>query len=661
MAIAVNTIEVVCAPIITTFAGDTTLAASALQTATGTIYLPENITRTFTSVRLVAFTRTSGASGTPTITGARMGIKLGAAARVDTDRVTNFFATVSRNNILTIDLDCTSYFTANFGAGTSQTYEVAAAFSTNTALSLGCLSWKLIITYTFETTGQATRIKTVRLPMQSDTATMALTHSEVGTTGTTAAPANQWPVLDTELPEASKVYRQIVLETRFNDGDISSTATITPYCQIDATAEVARAPINNTLFKPKEILDHQDFTGVHATNAAHAVKWRADIAGLLIWMAPTLIVTYEYNEAATTSVMCEMLVQFTAPNADHVPLQIAGTSPVSAVVGDANRWVADVWIPEASPTIKASAAVLDVIGTSIQQSIQLRAGSQSLRAYMQGISGSGVAGNQPLHHRVDHSSGWTLTRGRNQLVLDVVATTAGVSPRYTAVGYLVLNYVATKPSDSALATRAINSFAVSMSTGLASQTVTAAVMPSLATYSLTGVMLEDIGHNSAAAAVMSLEQLAGEMTGAGFLSTQYMNASLGHANSIRWFIGATRNFRRHDYDTDPDRLSPTMARRQNHYNTGGSAYHNSWSWWVTLHQQRFTVSGTITVNGTAVAAGKAVQIWAYTSAGVAELVTSVTTTSGGVFTAQVADKTRSYFATYNNDGNVGRSALGTPT
>jgi hypothetical protein len=75
----------------------------------------------------------------------------------------------------------------------------------------------------------------------------------------------------------------------------------------------------------------------------------------------------------------------------------------------------------------------------------------------------------------------------------------------------------------------------------------------------------------------------------------------------------------------------------------------------------YTVAGTITINGAAAANGKNVQIFAIDSDGISELVTTVTTGGGtGAFSASVPDNTRSYFASYNNDGNYGRSALGTP-
>lgn len=651
MAIAVNTIEVVIPPRITSYNSGTTLAAADQITATGTIYIPETISRTFVSVRLLAWTRTAWVSGTPTITGTRMGIKLGAAARVDTDRTpaTAYVGTSSRNNVLVEDLDVTSYFNTNFGAGTSQTYEVVFALQQIFVDIIGALSWKFVITYTYETSGQAARIKTVRIPVQSDPATLGTTQTEVGTSSTTAAPANQIPALDTFLPEASKTYRQIAVETLFCDGDVTSTATQTPYIQIDTSAEVARAPIGNTLFKPKVILDHYDLTGAITTNAAHALKYRGDVTGLLIWMCPTILVTYEYNEATTARVMCEAMIPFTSPNAD-IQQQMSTGMAGSAVIADATKWVAEIDIPEANPTIAQSAAHLDVISVSAAANIQLRAGSQSLRVYTTGISGSAVVGSQPLHHRVDHSSGFTVARGRNTLVLDVVYSTAGITTRFTTQGYLLLNYTADKPSDSALATRVVNQWAASHGAAAGQQTATTGIMPSLSTYSLQGAMVEVYDHVAGSNSIFALEQLSGEMTGSGFVYLQLFSASIAQASTQRWFVGATRNFRRHDYATSL--LVPTAARRQIDYSYGGSTVHRAWSWWTTLHQQRFAVAGTITVNGSAVANGTVVKIIDATSGG---LLRSTTTTSGS-FSTNVA-LTDTVVAVV--DG-VGASAAGTP-
>ncbi len=76
----------------------------------------------------------------------------------------------------------------------------------------------------------------------------------------------------------------------------------------------------------------------------------------------------------------------------------------------------------------------------------------------------------------------------------------------------------------------------------------------------------------------------------------------------------------------------------------------------------YTVSGTITIDGVAAANGKTVRIFAFDSDNVSELVATTTISGGaGGFSASVPDNTRSYLATYHNDGKVGATQLGTPS
>lgn len=75
----------------------------------------------------------------------------------------------------------------------------------------------------------------------------------------------------------------------------------------------------------------------------------------------------------------------------------------------------------------------------------------------------------------------------------------------------------------------------------------------------------------------------------------------------------------------------------------------------------YTVAEIVIIRGAPAPNGKTVEIWAVDADGDSELVTTATTGGGtGAFSAAVPDNTRSYFASYNNDGIYGRSALGTP-
>lgn len=81
--------------------------------------------------------------------------------------------------------------------------------------------------------------------------------------------------------------------------------------------------------------------------------------------------------------------------------------------------------------------------------------------------------------------------------------------------------------------------------------------------------------------------------------------------------------------------------------------------WQPTGSASFTVAGTVEINNANVADGKTVKIYAVDSDDDTELVTT-TTTSGGAFSVDVWENTRSYFASYENDGKFGRSASGTP-
>ena len=120
--------------------------------------------------------------------------------------------------------------------------------------------------------------------------------------------------------------------------------------------------------------------------------------------------------------------------------------------------------------------------------------------------------------------------------------------------------------------------------------------------------------------------------------------------------GISELFNRTRYDAG--KFDIETNRRQLMYNVN-SAVNYAWFTRVSFTGTAFTASGTVVINGVLAPAGKSVQVWAYDASG-EELVATTTTDGSGFFTAKVPDNTRSYFASYDNDGNRGRSALATP-
>jgi hypothetical protein len=649
-----KTIEYALPTRITQLATGTTLAASArYDTAATTIYIPETTSRAFLSVRLVA-TYHSEYAATNTVVGWRMGSKLGAAATTDVDRATiTAFNTASKNVYDVVDLDVTANFNTNFGTGTSQTFVGSIAVATTTAAFINNITLKLVITYEFDSTAHTTRIKTIRIPIQSQAANLTTVHQEIGTDAAgVPAPANQIPALDTFLPEASKTYRQIFLELSANTNSNINTS-FTPFVQIDSAAEVARATLNEVTNTLKPWRDHYDLTGAITTNAAHALKMRVDLTGRLNMAGAVLVVTYEYNESTTTSIMCEAIVPLTGSNDDGQGM-FGNESFSTNVAADANVMVAVLDIQEASPVIAQSGLVLIDARNSVSTNMIVSAGSQAYRTWAPAAS----AGEIPYIHRCDHSSGWTVARGVNRLRVRWYSSAA--ASRNHLVGYAIINYTATKPSDSDTANHPVNYFGAAFGV-TAAQLVDAAVgsgrVPVLGVpYRLSGAFLDGyIRSTTTVNGQYFLEQRAGELEATGFIvGAQQPTFALTH--TYRQLSAFTRAFNESSLRTG--KLNIETDRRIARYSLTVS-HLSSWSWWITYHQIAFTVAGTITIAGVAAPAGRSVQIWAYDSAG-AELVATATTTSGGAFSAGVLDNTRSYFASYNNDGNVGRSALGTP-
>src|ERR1044071_749018 len=131
-----KTIEYAFAPRLTPLATGTALAAAARHdTPALTLFIPELVSRSFLSVRLVATYRTEYAA-TNGIIGWRMGIKLGTAATSDIDRTFTATNTANKNVFDVVDLDVTGYFNTNVGSTGSQSCVASLAVATSTATNI---------------------------------------------------------------------------------------------------------------------------------------------------------------------------------------------------------------------------------------------------------------------------------------------------------------------------------------------------------------------------------------------------------------------------------------------------------------------------------------------------------------------------------------------
>lgn len=144
-----------------------------------TLSIPETQSRTFRSVYVEIHCRGTETSGT-SLTSWLIGIKLGATAFSDTTVAQTLTHSGDQQSHRFLSGDLSSYFNSNFGSGTTQTCEVGVAFG---GLGVINVTAKLYIQYEYDETHASadTRVKTVRIPIESGTTTLTNSLAEVGT------------------------------------------------------------------------------------------------------------------------------------------------------------------------------------------------------------------------------------------------------------------------------------------------------------------------------------------------------------------------------------------------------------------------------------------------------------------------------------------------
>lgn len=387
-----------------------------------TVYIPETSSRTFRSVLVEVGVRGNETFAT-SLTSWLIGIKLGAVAFSDvTTTVTLTNSGDQQSHVFTRDV--TSYFTTNFGAGASQTAQVG--------LTIGGLATvpayaKLIITYEYDDSSATTRVKTVRIPLESNTAQLTATLASIG--------SNQIPALDTFLPEASKTYRSVWFESYYNDGG-NATTVFSLALALDAEAEVTRGSLQQALSTAvfgKDIWIRNDMT----TNATHDFKARSNaVASRFSLLSVVLHVTYEYNHSTSTSIINSLVLPF-ADDCGFV-----GTTTYKS------RFRRMVRVQEPGAITMVQSGCLCFLNHSGTVTLSLQAGAQSSRTYNL-TAGSSQSGPYTVCHRIDSGSGggaWgTLSRGRNNIDFDRWSSAVASGSNFGAV--LFLNYTSSKHTD----------------------------------------------------------------------------------------------------------------------------------------------------------------------------------------------------------------------
>jgi len=654
VALKVKTIRVPLATSLADLATNTTLGtATRFDFAAVTVEMPET-TRTirYASVEVDARDHFTVATD---FDGIRVGIKINAVAFSDTD-TTIAPANTGDHTRLRFIQDVTSYFVTNDPGTATFTIQVGVAFQTSAASNVDGITACVDITYEYDDAA-STHVKTVAIPLQSHHTTVGTTYVEVGTTaGTSNAPANQIPQLTGGggiLPESSVVIVDAWLE--IHGVEIGTTDDVMTV-RVDGATDNARYTCGQALASSVRYFDRISLTALGlSTNAAHAFEVKSNNAASFECVGAILYVTYKFDPASTTH-----LVSLQMPMDDgRSNMAIAATDSTST---DAERFqlVLDVQEPT---TITMKQTGIMMVGLLNNITRNILASGQTARGYA--IVSSATRDNGPnLIHRCDHSSStWTLARGLNRLTLDAYSNNEGIASIAGTVAFV--NYHCSKAATGCGSHARTTLWPLIPYANVAAsvRTPVSPAAPNLpeTLWRLLGAVVDaNIWIGTVIQAWVMAERGSGEGAGAGWHKASLAAAALAlELGNKRNFATVTDWFRPSSYSTDAERMALETARSW--MLTSPSIIDGSAELRVTHHSIAFAVAGAVTVGGSPVANGKTVKIFALNADGTGELVASPTTTGGtGAFTANVPDSTRTYWASYVDGTDLGRSADGTP-
>lgn len=569
------------------FPMDTATLATATRRdqAAITIYIPENASRTFRSARIRVSYRDTATAAT-SLTSPLIGVKLGAAAFSDAT-LGNPTANSGESCQYVFERDVTSYFNTNFGSGTSQTCQVGTRHAGPSVTNI-CI--KLILTYEWDDASQTTRVKTVRIPIESGTGALTATLANIGT--------NQVPALDTFLPESSKVYRQIWLEAHYNEYTAGAANDAALGVSIGGAAEQLTAVHESSLASSCAgiAIFNQGAAPSWSTASAQNLQARSTnitTASTFNHVAWVLHVTYEYDHSASSTILNSILI----------PLGTIDL-PGATAATDAAQIEKELYIEEPGTiTLVQSGALVQYVQTAAVGP-NIAFGGQTARAYTD--TAQAFCGETFLTQRVDSGSaqgaGIALARGKNKWRWAVHIGTAGFTPG-SFDGWLILNYTSGKAS----AGDAVHNHSVhfSMQDSRASGTISTITaeqfifIPESKWWRTSlGFYSNNVGGTASPQYwFLGAEVLSGEGDRQDF--REIGKGWFTHDGEMGWYPisvdsmdEAAGEFQRFDADPDATRLALEGSRRWKI--AVGQASSRPLACWLTYHGIQFEAAGTVT-------------------------------------------------------------------
>ena len=603
--------------------------ATARDFTSITLYIPE-ASPTFRSV-ILECTAADNVTTAASTTAVLMGISLGAVGRNDAT-VTQTIANSGENYSVIFTRDVTSYFTTNW-TGTSM---ACGARLTVTGPSTNNATAKLIITYEYEDSTATTRIKTVKIPVEGNTGNLTTTLTNLG------GVANQFPALDTFLPESSKVYRNIFFETYGHTNATSDVNGVILSLRLDDTNTLNSAIYEDALITDRWIKRIDNLTGI-ATDNAHNVQAAVDNTGSNFpCLSGVIVVTYEYDHSASTTIM----------NSIQLPIIDEAGFAGGSTSANQSRFQRNIYIQEPGTITMQQSAVMMTYSDTGGVGVILNTGSQAARTYTQPASVR--SGCMTIMRRIDSGSsggvaGMTLARGSNTITVDYYsnsAVTGSLGTNFSAL--LFLNYTSSKAAQGDGAHNHTTQWiSRPHATGNAVNklTYTPSTTPIIpeSMYWLTNsgfeIYLQTSGTGSSNLGLAYLAQVnSNEGQGAGWLdiySSFYLSDAEVGPNVV--YCRSRSLFKRWPNDTDTERLNIETSRSFRFDSTVANATFWQSKQYITYHSITQPISGTISGS-----AGGTIEIIAYNT-NTGQEVGYTTRIGNGTYTIDWIDDTEAIY------------------
>jgi hypothetical protein len=596
-----------------------------------TVYLPEatkTIRKAWVEISMNDIITNTGG----TVTTKTVNLRLGAASYTSTTNG-NTLSNTGENMSLFIERDFTSHFTTNW-TGTSMTCDVQLQINQSTGTTTGQVNVCCILNITYEYDDTATtQLKTVWIPLNAPRTTLPTTKTSHDTI----------PALDTYLPEASKTYRNIFIVTQANATQANNTDYTVTYelsslgTQVTGNYEAALSTDRWTKYV-------WNITSYITTNTTHTFNVHSSLTARHHSMQAWLVVTYEYNESSTTSVMNSLMLPM------EIDSPMGGTS--AADYQEASR---ELFIEEENITFNKCAVYVFWQNTGNEAGLNARIGIGSFLAYTN--TGSGfVAGNKGLMIR--NETDISLTRGRNTLYMQIYNTSATLRGG-NAGAFWIVNYTSDKHSSGSGAHNHTILWPLYLqgTAAAANQIITSAdaiIIPeSYYFVSALGLKLETMSSSVYQGISIKAERLVSE----GGFKLEHLYADISaHDNEagLNTTLSQIREtFQRFPGDADSSRMFLESGRRYFVCSSVGTTFHNSLIKMCTYHSITYNVSGNITNSNGGVVN---IDLHRYNNG---ERVLSTTRTGNGPYNFIWYDNTEPlYVVAYEDNIYKGRSGTG---